>query len=267
MFEKVYKNRIINMDTPFKIDIDNDDEYDELEDKSKDSSENSNDIFEGYPEQQEVEFEEKESDAQNEASAIVESAKEEARIIISNAREEIEAEKTRIFEETINKAYEEALQKAKAEYEDLLNEAVRIRQNAENEYNSILSGMEQDILNIIFEITQKVLEKEIKCDREYIIGLVKQGILKCRNRENLIIKVSAEDYDIIQNNKEVFQAFIDGTGIIEIKKGISLKNGACLIETPCGTVDCGVDTKFKKIREEFEKILTGGKILEQQHVL
>jgi flagellar assembly protein FliH len=203
-------------------------------------------------------------EAKKKALQIIEDAKMQSQHILLQSNKEAEAQKEKIFEESFNKAYDEGAKKVRDEYENLICEAKKIREKAEEDYKSILSGMESDIVNMLFDMTEKILTKEISLGGDYIIELVRQGIEKCRSSENIVIRVSIHDYDKVNENKEFIMSHAKGIGMVEIKKDISLEKGSCLIETPCGAVDCSVYTKFEGIREAFQQILMGGKVLEQR---
>ena len=91
------------------------------------------------------------------------------------------------------------------------------------------------------------------------MGVVRETILSCCNRENIVIKVSAEDYDYITANEDVLRTSIKGLNELEIKKDASLEKGSCVIETEYGSVDGSADIRLQRIRKAFFELLGDGR--------
>jgi flagellar assembly protein FliH len=210
---------------------------------------------------QDVDFTQMESEED-----IIEKARVEAEIIIKEAKYEAdrivkEAERTagenakRIEEEAGMKGFEEAFTEVKKQYEDLIEEAEYIREHARVEYNDVIASIESDAVNIILDVAKKVIGTEINSNRENILYLIKQAFEKCSNKENVILKVSPEDYEFVCDNKDRLLSMIEGIGELEIKKDSSLKVYGCIVETPLGSIDASLQTKLKKIEEAFRDII------------
>jgi flagellar assembly protein FliH len=105
-------------------------------------------------------------------------------------------------------------------------------------------------------VAQKVISSELTSNKDYIINLVVQALDKCSSRNNIKLKVSPDDFVFLSENKEKLSSLVD-VERIEIKNDLSLKPGACIIETPIGNVDGGVQTKLHKIEDAFREILVG----------
>lgn len=197
--------------------------------------------------------------ARQEAEEIIKEAGLEATKILEEAREkglELIAE---IEEDSRQKGFEQGYEEAKNQYEDLLQEAEFIRENALKEYKEALQGIEKDAVNVILDISRKVIGAEISQNREKIIEMVAQAFERCSNREDITLKVSSADYDFVVEHRERILSMVEGLGQIDIVKDQALKAGALILETPYGSVDAGVDTKLKKIEEAFFKVLANQK--------
>jgi len=96
---------------------------------------------------------------------------------------------------------------------------------------------------------------EISTNKEVILSLIKQAFEKCSSKENVVLKVSNEDYEYVCANKDVIMGQVEGIGELDIKKDSSLKAGGCIVETPYGTIDAGMETKFKKIENAFRDVI------------
>ncbi|NLE23889.1 MAG: hypothetical protein GX625_00890 [Clostridiaceae bacterium] len=197
---------------------------------------------------------------------IIHKAKEKAALI----RREAELEAERIEEEARKKAEHllaEVQQKAKEEgyrhgeelaqqhYNDLIAEAMDFKEKSKQAYEDTLLSLEHDIIDLVLNIAVKVVGDEIRKNEEAIIGVVRETIVSCSNRENIILKVSAEDYEYVAANEEALRKNIKGLNEIEIRKDASLAKGSCMIDTEYGSVDGSCDVRIESIRKAFFELM------------
>lgn len=190
--------------------------------------------------------------AREEASAIRKEAELEGMRILEEAQSILEEHKKAIEEEARKKGYEEGISEAKSQYEDLMNEAEIIKEHAKAEYAEVLAGIEGEAVSLILDIAKKVIGEEVKLNKEAVVIIVKQAIEKCTNKEEVKVRLCPDDYEYLSENMEELTSRVDGLGELELKKDSTLKDGACIVETPYGSIDGGIDTKFNKIEEEFK---------------
>ena len=241
MYDKILKNYQISLGIPFKVKIP--DKFQQV-------------VLKNEPAQTDDDSAANEEE-QNPERIIARARNEaelEAERIIKNAVNRAEQERSAIEEKAFQKGYEDGIAKAEKIYKDLLQEAEFIREHAKTEYNEILRGMEADIIDMILDISRKVVGAEIRQNRDSIVYLVKQAFEKCANKDNVILKVSTEDYGFLNENKELLRSEVEGPEEYEIKKDSSLKQGSCIIETSFGAIDGSAYTKLGKIEEAFRQI-------------
>lgn len=197
---------------------------------------------------------------------IVHKAKESAALIKSEA--ELEAE--RIISEAEKKAellYADALQNAKEEgyrhgeelaqqhYNNLLADANEFKERSKKAYEDALASLEHDIIALVLDIAAKVVGDEILNNEEAILGIVRETIASCNNRENVVLKVSPEDYEIVVANEENLRMNIKGLNELEIRKDGSLAKGSCVIDTEFGSIDGSYDVRLESIRKAFFELI------------
>lgn len=192
--------------------------------------------------------------SKTEADLIIQEAHLEAKEIISKAAIDMKVLKDQVVAQAQQEGYNEGIAKAKNEYEQLLDEARGIKEQAGVEYSKILGSLENDSVNTILDIAKKVISKELKC-KDNILLLVKDAFEKCSKDRKAVLKLSEQDYDYINENKVQLISMIERSEEIEIKKDLSLKEGGCVIDTPFGSIDASADTKFDKIENDFMSIL------------
>ncbi|MDP4179486.1 MAG: FliH/SctL family protein [Bacillota bacterium] len=254
MYNKVYKNYQINVGLPFQLNQALNFETVKRIDEEFDDNDKVLTINE--PEDV-VTREEILENAREEADMIIKEAKYEAERIICEAERSAKENAAALEEEAKVKGFEEGYNILKQQYEDLMQEAEFTKEHARVEYKEVLESIESDAVNIVLDISKKVLGMEISSNKEVILGLIRQAFEKCSSKENVILKVSGEDYCFVTENKEQIIGLVEGIGELEIKKDLSLKAGGCVIETPYGTIDASLQTKFNKIEDAFRSLIHG----------
>jgi flagellar assembly protein FliH len=196
--------------------------------------------------------------ARMEAQKIMEKAELECQKKLEEAEREAQKRSIQIEENARKKGFEQGLNEAKEEYQSKLKEADEIIARAKTTHDAVLEGMEAEILDLVLEVVRSVVECEIKTNRESIVEIFKHALEKCSNRENIILKASPLDFEIIEKSKESFLASIQGLGKLEIIEDSSLAPGDCIIETSFGSLNAGINKKLEIVEREFKKLLSGG---------
>ena len=193
--------------------------------------------------------------AHKEAAMIIKEAEYEARKIMEDAYTEAKEKAAVMEEEAWQKGYSEGIETAQKQCDATIAEAEKIKANALVEHDEVLAGLEAELINLVIEISKKVIGSEIAQNKENMIYLIKQALDNCSNKSGITLKVASEDYDFLKKNRDRLEELIDCANELEIKQEMSLKQGACILETPFGNMDAGVQTKLKKIEEAFRELL------------
>jgi len=191
--------------------------------------------------------------AQREASIIIKEAEDEARRVLEKSKEDAQKNKVKIEEERAQ-GYEDGRKEAKKEYEEKIKGVDCIREKAVEEYGQILNSAESDIVDIILDISKKVLCAEIIQNKSVVFNLVREAIENCSYKNEAIVKVSPYEYDYIMQNKDELDLIFGDMENYEVRKDPSLQNGDCIIETSYGCVDTSIDAKFSKIEKAFREM-------------
>ncbi len=192
--------------------------------------------------------------AKEEETQILEEAQVKALRICEEARAAVSKEIEVLREEAKKDGFEAGFKEAKMQYDDLLNEAEMFKDHAQTEYREILFSMELDIIDMVIKIAKKVISEEINLNKENILFLVGDALNKCSSKEEIILRISPDDFDFVVRNKEKLLRMVEGVTDIEIKKDSSLKFGACIIDTHFGSIDAGINIKLTKIEEAFKDL-------------
>lgn len=192
--------------------------------------------------------------ARTEADYIIKEALLEAKEIMTKASEEILELRDKTQQAAGTEGYEAGVAKAELEYEGLLREAREIKEQAGLEYKQVLDSLEADAVNTILDIARKVISRELQC-KENILLLVREAFEKCSKDHKAVLKLSEQDFDYVNENKEELISLLQRSEEVELKKDLSLKEGGCIIETPFGGIDASAQTRLNKIEDDFRELL------------
>ena len=195
--------------------------------------------------------------AREEAALIIKEAEYEAARIMEDAHTEAEKNTKAVLEDAWQKGYDEGNESAKEQYAGLILEAEATRESAMEEHDKVLSGIETEIINLVTEVSGRVIGNELTTNRDSIICLVRLSLEKCSNKNNLVLKVAPGDYEYLMENRDRLNMMVQGAGEMEIRQDQSLEPGSCLLETPFGCIDASAQTRLRKIEEAFRDILEG----------
>lgn len=155
------------------------------------------------------------------------------------------------YDEGYKRGYEEGREKA----EELIREALEIKDYYNSRKNQILKDAEKDLIELVITIYEKVLNQKVKEDEEYIISLVLNGIEELEIKDKLTIITSKEDYEVLKNNENVILAKASLIDSIEIKVNSEMQKGDCILETSKGNIDVSLNSQLEEIRDFLYTIL------------
>jgi len=209
-------------------------------------------------------LEEAEIDPEQEAAEIISKAREEAISILEEYQHQLDEMKLKheqemeeyrkevekaAYEEGYNKGCEEGRIKFEAALNELSQEADRMQDN----YKKLINDAEPQLIGLVLGIAQKVIDEEVKLNKDNIISLVRQALDIAYEKQNASIKVSTKDYEYLTENASDFVSQINSYENISIKEDMTLNEGDCIIDSPNGTVDLGINRRFEKIADAFTK--------------
>ncbi len=187
------------------------------------------------------------------AEEIILKAKEEARNIILIAERQSNAirEESRI--EGYKIGYKEGKAAAEEEIKEQLKNIYSLASNVRIDKSSLIKEYESEIINLVIDITRKVIQKEIDVDKTIVLNLLEASLQKVSGQIIVRIRVSPNDFELVKNHWAEIVGGEEGSGI-EIIPDKRIKSGGCVIDTQSGTVDAQIDTQLTEIKKAFENL-------------
>jgi flagellar assembly protein FliH len=185
----------------------------------------------------------------------IDNAKEEAQKILSQSYEKSEEIMEKAREDGFEQGIKEGFEEGKGKADSIIKEALAIKKQAEVNAKSLVGQLEEDIVKLTISTIEKILDKVVEENHDTILGLIKLGLEKCAFTEDLVLRVSVEDYDFAIGSKDRILALSQNINDISIVQDKSLKKGGCIIDTPSGSIDSSIETQFNGVKEMYEELL------------
>lgn len=213
-------------------------------------------------------------EAKKEYEKIIENANKEALKIVEEAENQKEdminlayERSKEVFTQSKNDGYKEGYEigyvegfdkgysEGKIISDKLIKESLEIKNGYINKTNNLLKDLEEDIIELVISIYEKVINKKTEEDNELIVSLVLKGISNLDLTEKLTIITSKEDYNMLEMSKGEILAKASMISELEIKYDVSLEKGDCILETAKGNIDVSLKHQLDEVKELLTTIL------------
>ncbi len=173
----------------------------------------------------------------------------ESRDILNRAREEARKIKEQT-EQTLARAEqerEEQRQLGFAEgHQEGLDELTEKVFELEGVREEMLAKSEGDMVQMVMEIAEKVIGKELK--RGAIVSIVKKSIQESVGQK-VVIHVHPADLAVLKKKEKELLKVLEGRQGMTLRADETLIPGGCMIETEVGTIDARLEVQIGAIRK------------------
>lgn len=111
----------------------------------------------------------------------------------------------------------------------------------------IFEQSEGEMLELALAIARKVLHDEGSFHRDSILSLIRAGIRKVTQRQELRIKVHPADLLFATSCKAQLLSYLDGIETIFFQEDEAVPPGSCIVETPTEIIDLRWDEQLEEI--------------------
>jgi flagellar assembly protein FliH len=203
-------------------------------------------------------------EAKLEAEQIIQAAKKEQESIYADLKQEKlnwEQEKVNLMNEAKNEGYQSGWKEGEsqgyAQYHSYITDAQKVITAAKNDYHSYLESSEKTILELALKIASKIVATKIEDDQKYFLSLVKKAVKEVKNFSETQIHVHPTQYEFLLSKKDdLLSIFTHDTNLV-IYPDSDLREGNCIIESPSGRIDAGIDTQLTEIKNALIECLEG----------
>lgn len=200
------------------------------------------------------------------ANNIIEDAKqmylriiEEANLEAQKILDEVHHEREAIHQQTAEQGYQEGYDAGYTEglntAEAIIQQAALLKKQLDDRAERMYREAECELMSMTLDIARKVIGEELTLNPDVSLSLIKQAIAKCAFKSKLSIRVSEEDYDYVNENKNRIIMLTEGINDLEIICDKALPKGSCIVETTSGEINSGIDVQMNEIKKAFEYMM------------
>jgi flagellar assembly protein FliH len=206
-------------------------------------------------------------DAQLKAQEIILKAKQTVNAMINDAEEKMglwweenekkleiltqEARETG-FQEGMISGKKEVEEKVYLEYKEKIGQVQELLENAYKQKESIILEAEPFLLELSNAIASQIIKQELESYPDKFVELIKQHILRFKEKDFITICVHPMDFEYIQSQRSHLLAVVNGETEIKIVPDHSVTEKGCIIRTAYGSVDARIDTQIEEIKKVIQ---------------
>ena len=193
-------------------------------------------------------------EASLQAEQIIAEAKQQADELDKKARSLMErssAEVEAAFDAAHKEGYGEGVKKAEQVIHERCQKEIdgirSILEKAEGAREAAVKDLEDDIIDLVLEISKKVINVQIEKDDKIFIGIVENALAKLKREGKIVIRVSSEEYHRIFSTG-IAELVIDRETVrASVTEEPGFRKGDCVVEADSATINAGIDSQLKYI--------------------
>lgn len=187
---------------------------------------------------------------------MVDNARKKSQDIIANTYIEIEIEKEKIFKEAYDKGYSEgfnsgydkAMKKANEDGNAILENANKIFFSSKEIYTNYLDSKEDDIIDLIFSITETILKKELE-NKDAVNSAVINAISEIKGKQLIVVKCNSNNVESLKREIDNFKSNNSSMLDMVVLDDKSQENGKVTIEKENGKLVVDINYALDKVHE------------------
>ncbi|MHC0038139.1 FliH/SctL family protein [Pseudoneobacillus sp. C159] len=196
-------------------------------------------------------------EAEQRASLIIDDTEEKASMWWKENEQRLEnlsqEAKDKGFQEGLNIGKKEAEEKINQEYKQKIEEVQALLEHAYKQKETIILEAEPFLLELSYAISSQIIKQELESYPDKFMELIKQHILRFKEKEFITVCVHPEDFDFIQSQRALLLAVVNGETEIKIIPDHSVSPKGCIIRTAYGSIDARIDTQIEEIKKVIQE--------------
>lgn len=124
---------------------------------------------------------------------------------------------------------------------------------ARREYDELIAGAEQDMLDMAFRLAQRIIGEAIELEPGRVEQMVANVLGHARGKREIVVQVAPNDLQVLETKRDEFSRQVDGV-CVYFEAESSLSRGSCVIQTESGHIDGRIETRL----ETLKRALQGG---------
>jgi len=153
------------------------------------------------------------------------------------------------YQEGFQNGEQEAKSQIQQEYQERLLQIQSLLEQAYEQKKAIIAEAEPFLLELSTAIASQIIKQELSEHPDKFVELIKQHILRFKEKEFITVCVHPDDFEFIQSQRTHLVAVVNGETEIKIIPDHSVTPKGCIIRTAYGSVDARIDTQLEEIKK------------------
>ncbi|MBP5152335.1 MAG: hypothetical protein ILP13_05410 [Lachnospiraceae bacterium] len=196
-------------------------------------------------------------DIQKACDDMINEANAQASSVLAEAENKAKSIRENAFEEGRKEGYDAGMAEAEENYLAKVRELEQKEAFMQSQYEDLIKELEPKMVDVITGVYEKVFGMGFYHKKDVLVTLISKALADAETDDKIIVHVSAEDYDLVEEAKDELFADLPSSAAPEIRKRESMVSGEAKVETAYGIMDCSVDTELKELSKTL-KILSHG---------
>ncbi|UOQ93219.1 flagellar assembly protein FliH [Halobacillus shinanisalinarum] len=184
---------------------------------------------------------------------------EEAEQGVAHMRKSWEEERESLIAQAYNEGFASGVQEGKEkgyqEFSEQLQHINHILSLANKDYIHTVSASEEMILELAISSAEKIINQQLAFQPETFLPVVKKAIEEVQDHPEITVYVHPYDYELIHTQKSELTSITGVKATLTIYINDSLARYGCVIESPFGRVEAGVDHQLTQLREKLYQLV------------
>lgn len=150
-----------------------------------------------------------------------------------------------------DEGYAAALEKRNSEISHGLLSLNDTLQSIENLKPELISNNESHIMNLIYQIAEKLAYDHIEQKPEVVIEVIRRAIHTAQAEEEVTVLVAPEQVEFLETYKNSENEKYEFLENVRIQASDQIQPGGCIVETNYGAIDARIEERFKKVWTEL----------------
>lgn len=150
-----------------------------------------------------------------------------------------------------DEGYAAALEKRNNEIDRGLLDLSAVLESVQNLKPELISNNEAHIMNLIYQIAEKLAYDHIEQKPEVILEVIRRAIHTAQVEEEVTVLVAPEQVQFLETYKNSDNEKFEFLENIKIQASDQIRPGGCIVETNYGAIDARIEERFKKVWAEL----------------
>jgi flagellar assembly protein FliH len=182
---------------------------------------------------------------------FLERAREQGAALISQAREQAEAIAQSAREQGFEAGYNEGVERAEKAVAERLALAESLVATARTQREETLAASERDLVELAFEIAEKIVRQKVIADPDTTIGVLEHALRKAYVRDGLTVLCNPVDLERLAGANELLRTRVGSLAGLTLIGDRRISQGGVVVRTDAGDIDATIESQLDRLRDQL----------------